>query len=167
VTCLQRPSNDPAHLRPSPFRTTHLIDIMKSLVLAACLLAVAAAVPRVRRDSTPDFYELPSNSSVIVGQIRYGFDCSGRQFGYYADQDNSCQIFHLCMPYEDSEGIPQLRMWSFLCGVGSIFDQAQLVCNYPESSLPCEQADSYYNINDYFHREDIEFRSGLNDIFKK
>ncbi|XP_018009197.1 U-scoloptoxin(01)-Er1a isoform X1 [Hyalella azteca] len=119
-----------------------------------------AAVSRVRRDSTPDNYELPSNASVVVGGINYGFDCAGRNFGYYADLNNNCQIFHICMPYEDAEGVPQMRMWSFLCGVGTIFDQAQLVCNYPEDSLPCAQAESSYNINDYFHREDLEFRGG-------
>ena len=45
--------------------------------------------------------------------------------------------------------------------------QSQLVCNYPEFSLPCAESESFYNINDYFGRDDIEFRSGLNNIFKK
>ncbi|KAA0195522.1 Cuticle Protein CPAP1 [Hyalella azteca] len=132
------------------------------------VLGVAvAAVPRVRRDSTPDNFELPSNASVVVGTITHGFQCAGRNFGYYADPSNNCQIFHVCMPYEDSEGTPQLRMWSFLCGVGSVFDQATLTCNYPESALPCNEAESYYKINEYFHLEEEEFRSGFNGIFKK
>jgi len=131
---------------------------MKHYLIAACLVSAVSAVPRVRRDSTPELFELPSNASVVVGDISYGFDCTDRQFGYYADVSNNCQIFHLCMPYEDSEGTPQLRMWSFLCGVGSIFDQAQLVCNYPTDSLPCEEAESFYSINDYFGKEDVQFR---------
>ncbi|KAF2369091.1 Chitin binding domain, partial [Trinorchestia longiramus] len=135
---------------------------------ASVLLGVAlAAVPRVRRDSTPELYELPSNASIILGGINQGFDCGGRNFGYYADQGNNCQIFHVCMPYEDSEGVPQLRMWSFLCGVGSVFDQATLTCNYPESALPCGEAESYYGINDYFHLEDEEFLSGIFGNYKK
>ncbi|XP_047738012.1 U-scoloptoxin(01)-Cw1a-like isoform X3 [Hyalella azteca] len=141
---------------------------MKFLIIVSVVLGVAfAAVPRVRRDSTPDDFELPSNATVIVGRINHGFDCSGRKFGYYADDQNNCQIFHVCMPYEDSEGAPQLRMWSFLCGVGSVFDQATLTCNYPESALPCNEAKSYYGINDYFHLEEEEFLSGLFGKFRK
>ena len=46
-----------------------------STASASCLLAASiAAVPRVRRDSTPDNYELPSNASVVVGGISYGFE---------------------------------------------------------------------------------------------
>lgn len=33
------------------------------------------------------------------------------------------------MPYEDAVGAPQMRMWSFLCGIGSIFDQVGCVNN--------------------------------------
>jgi len=57
-------------------------------------------------------------------------------------------------------------MWSFICGVGSIFDQANLVCNYPEDSLPCSEAENFYRINDYFGREDVEFSSDLSQLKK-
>lgn len=125
------------------------------------VVCVTAAVPRlVKRDSSPLSYELSSNASLIVGQINTGFDCANRGYGYYADQANGCAIFHVCYPYLDAEGNFIMRMFSFFCGEGSIFDQSTLTCNFPELALPCEAAADYYNINDYFGREDVEFRDG-------
>jgi len=133
---------------------------MKSLFFVACLVAAASAMPRVRRHSTPDNFVLASNHSAILGrEITYGFDCSGREFGYYADPSNACQIFHVCLPQEGEEGLVTTTQWSFLCGAGTIFDQSLLTCNYPEESLPCEEAETLYNINEYFGREDALFLS--------
>ncbi|RXG60482.1 hypothetical protein Avbf_06842 [Armadillidium vulgare] len=84
--------------------------------------------------------------------------CSGLQYGYYADPNNNCQIFHVCLPYTTDDGVDETRMWSFLCGEGTVFDQAQLLCNYPEYALPCGEAESLYNINDYFREENVEER---------
>ena len=28
------------------------------------------------------------------------FTCDGRAYGYYADQGNNCQLFHICMPVQ-------------------------------------------------------------------
>jgi len=141
---------------------------MKFLVVVSCLLVAVAAVPRMKRQaSSPDNYILPSNASVILSSpINTGFDCTGRAFGYYADPANNCQIFHVCVPIETEEGPQAPVMWSFICGLGSIFDQAQLVCNYPEDSLPCEQVEEYYRINEYFGREELEFSSDLS-LLKK
>ncbi|XP_064086274.1 U-scoloptoxin(01)-Cw1a-like [Macrobrachium nipponense] len=140
---------------------------MKFLQLATIVLVgVASALPRiVKRDSTVFNLELPSNASVIVGNINPGFDCQGRKYGYYADPANNCQIFHICYPYTDPLGVVTTRFFSFLCGQGTIFDQATLTCNFPQFSHPCESATNLYNINDYFNREDRQFRDGLNDIF--
>ncbi|XP_068242596.1 U-scoloptoxin(01)-Er1a-like isoform X1 [Palaemon carinicauda] len=138
--------------------------LLKALLL---VLSTTSALPRlVKRDSTPLFYELPSNASLVLGQIRNGFDCANRAYGYYADQSNNCAIFHVCYPYVDAEGNSFTRMFSFLCGQGSIFDQSTLTCNFPEQALPCEAANTYYNINDYFGRENVQFRDGsVNGIF--
>ncbi|XP_066978994.1 uncharacterized protein [Macrobrachium rosenbergii] len=140
---------------------------MKSWLIAGlAVLGVASALPRlVKRDSSPFAYELASNASVIVGPINTGFDCSGRQYGYYADQANNCQIFHICYPYEDPDGNFFTRMFSFFCGEGTIFDQSTLTCNFPQFALPCEAAAGLYNINDYFGRTDLQFRDGYNGIF--
>merc|ERR1712212_1312117 len=150
------------------FTTSKTLLKMKYLLAVSCLLAVAAAVPRMKRQvSTPDNFVLPSNATAVLSsQINYGFDCSGRQYGFYADPANNCQIFHVCLPVETEEGLTETNMWSFICGLGSIFDQAQLVCNYLEDSLPCSEAESFYRINDYFGREDLEFSSDLSQLKK-
>ncbi|XP_069985384.1 U-scoloptoxin(01)-Cw1a-like [Penaeus vannamei] len=134
------------------------------LLVGVVSVGVASALPRlVKRDSTPFAYELPSNASRIVGNINTGFDCSNLGYGYYADQANGCAIFHICHPYQDPEGNFFTRMFSFICGEGTIFDQSTLTCNFPEYALPCEAAASYYNINGYFGREDVQFRDGSVD----
>ncbi|XP_068242595.1 U-scoloptoxin(01)-Cw1a-like [Palaemon carinicauda] len=141
---------------------------MKSLLMVSILavVSVASALPRiVKRDSTTFNLELPSNASIVVGNINPGFDCQGRNYGYYSDPANGCRIFHVCYPYTDPNGILSTRFFSFICGLGTIFDQATLTCNFPEFSYPCETATNLYNINDYFNREDRQFRDGLNDIF--
>nr|XP_053654005.1 U-scoloptoxin(01)-Cw1a-like [Cherax quadricarinatus] len=140
---------------------------MRSLLLVGvALVGVATSLPRlVKRDSTPFAYELPSNASFIVGPIITGFDCATRSYGYYADQANACAIFHICFPYVDADGNSQMRMFSLLCGEGTIFDQSTLTCNFPTHALPCDAASSLYNINDYFGREDRQFRDGLNGIY--
>ncbi|XP_042864087.1 U-scoloptoxin(01)-Cw1a-like [Penaeus japonicus] len=137
------------------------------LLVGVVSMGVASALPRlVKRDSTPFAYELPSNASRIVGNINTGFDCSNLGYGYYADQANGCAIFHICNPSQDPEGNFFTRMFSFICGEGTIFDQATLTCNFPEYALPCEAAASYYNINEYFGREEVQFRDGsVNGIF--
>ncbi|KAG7155094.1 hypothetical protein Hamer_G015702 [Homarus americanus] len=67
------------------------------------LVGVASCLPglRRRRDSSPDFFELLSNASLILGSITSGFGCSDLPYGYYADEANNCAIFHVCLPYID------------------------------------------------------------------
>ncbi|KAK7084863.1 hypothetical protein SK128_010603 [Halocaridina rubra] len=86
--------------------------------------------------------------------------CDDRVYGYYADQDNNCQIFHICHPYVDGDFFVKTRMFSFICGAGLVFDQSKLVCDFPEASIPCDVASQYYNINNYFGRVDLNFREG-------
>nr|XP_045598965.1 mucin-5AC-like [Procambarus clarkii] len=51
-----------------------------------------------------------------------GFECSSKPAGgYYADQEANCQVFHVC--WED-------RRASFLCPLGTVFNQQLLVCDW-------------------------------------
>merc|ERR1719397_1958713 len=34
------------------------------------------------------------------------FSCEGQDYGYYADVASGCEIFHICLPIQDNEGIP-------------------------------------------------------------
>ena len=39
------------------------------------------------------------------------FTCDGRAYGYYADQGNNCQLFHICMPVQVSTALPGAGHW--------------------------------------------------------
>merc|ERR1711868_200851 len=71
--------------------------------------------------------------------------CEGQAYGYFADVDNNCEVFHICYPLTDETGrITEYLKWSFFCGNGTVFDQEALVCNHPEDAFPCEESPSLY-----------------------
>ncbi|XP_064111837.1 U-scoloptoxin(01)-Cw1a-like isoform X2 [Macrobrachium nipponense] len=135
--------------------------IARSMIIAAFIVGFSRSLPRTRRDSTPLEYELPGNATAVLRTpLQTGFLCDQRVYGYYADQDNNCQVFHVCYPYVDVDLLIKFRMFSFICGPGLVFDQSKLVCDYPEASIPCEAASQYYDINNFFGRVDLQFREG-------
>ncbi|XP_063590214.1 uncharacterized protein LOC134767094 [Penaeus indicus] len=133
-------------------------DNMKVLALVAVLVGVAAALPglRLRRDSSPLRFELPSNASLVLGGITTGFDCADLPYGYYADTSNGCALFHVCLPYIDNN-VYITRHFSFMCGEGTMFDQERLVCAFPEEALPCSEAAAFRRSNEYFGRSEVNF----------
>ncbi|XP_066986113.1 U-scoloptoxin(01)-Er1a-like [Macrobrachium rosenbergii] len=126
-----------------------------ALVAGLCLLGQS-----VLGDSSPNAYELPSNATVINGgPIVTGFSCDGLKYGYYADVNNGCRVFHICYPFMDAEGFLRTRMFSFICGLGTVFNQEALVCDHPRTSIPCENSPNFYETsNGYFGRLDVNFR---------
>ena len=86
----------------------------------------------------------------LYAPLDLGFSCEGREYGYYADVANSCQVsfiflpflqvfstsslhqvFHVCLPIEDDFGaIIETAHWSFICGNATVFDQETLTCNH-------------------------------------
>lgn len=86
---------------------------------------------------------LPLLETVPITQFR----CENRAYGYYADVEANCQVFHVC-----SNGIK----WSFLCPNQTVFNQNFLVCDYP-GSVDCSQSEQLYSVNDYFGRTDKNF----------
>ena len=70
---------------------------------------------------------LPSNASAIRNNIVDTFSCDGKIYGYYADVDNECQLFHICYPVELADGTKQTFKWSFICPEQTIFNQVRLV----------------------------------------
>ncbi|ROT62813.1 putative fibrous sheath CABYR-binding protein [Penaeus vannamei] len=80
-------------------------------------------------DSVSGVFEplnLPSGASALLGGITSAFSCLDRPYGYYADQDNSCRVFHVCNPTLFSNGAVETYQYSFMCGEGSVFDQKEL-----------------------------------------
>ncbi|XP_037787028.1 U-scoloptoxin(01)-Cw1a-like [Penaeus monodon] len=124
---------------------------------AVCLLAgVALALPsRERRDSSELFFNLPANASLLLGGINTGFSCGDLPYGMYADEANSCAVFHVCLPYIDGDTYIT-RHFSFLCGEGTMFDQERLICDFPENSIACSESVNYRKSNEYFGR-DVNF----------
>ncbi|GFQ99663.1 chitin-binding type-2 domain-containing protein [Trichonephila clavata] len=73
----------------------------------------------------PDYCDIPISS----------FSCADKRIpGFYADLETGCQVFHICWPHHRE---------SFLCPVGTIFNQAILACDYWYSSN-CSLAPLYY-----------------------
>lgn len=66
---------------------------------------------------------LPSNATSIRSDISDTFSCEGRIYGYYADVDNDCQIFHVCLPVTYPDGREQQFRWSFICPEETTFNQ--------------------------------------------
>ncbi|GBM90982.1 hypothetical protein AVEN_226769-1 [Araneus ventricosus] len=103
----------------------------------------------------PTYYVIPKTS----------FRCSDQLYnpGFYADTETRCQVFHYC--YEH-------RQESFLCPMGTIFNQPILACDYWYSSN-CSLAPSYYRVNadkrneDHFDEADDPLNSHSENLFDK
>ncbi|XP_045612062.1 U-scoloptoxin(01)-Cw1a-like [Procambarus clarkii] len=126
---------------------------MKTCLVAltvACLAGVATS--RMA-------WVFPASYETITGPLVQSFSCDGRPYGYYADVDNACRVFHVCLPIQDDLGqVIQTAHFSFLCGNQTIFDQETLTCNHPAYAFPCDQASSLYDSrNSLFGRVDEQF----------
>jgi hypothetical protein len=124
----------------------------KLVALGLVCVVVAFTSALVKRQATS--LVLPDGAELIVGQIVDGFTCEGKIYGYYADVPNRCQIFHVCLPEILADGTPQTRIYSFFCGNQTVFDQANLVCASLEEATPCDQAESFYSVNENFGKTD-------------
>ena len=115
-------------------------------IVLALALSAAAVVSQDRRPTDQSYLFAMDTDQFLYSPLVLSFSCEGREYGYYADAANNCQVFHICLPVEDDFGaVVETAHWSFICGNGTIFDQSTLVCNHPQDSLPCDKAESYYN----------------------
>nr|XP_027233057.1 uncharacterized protein LOC113824520 [Penaeus vannamei] len=118
-------------------------------------------LPQSSSDSVSGVFEplnLPSGASALLGGITSAFSCLDRPYGYYADQDNSCRVFHVCNPTLFSNGAVETYQYSFMCGEGSVFDQKELTCVAESSAIPCQESSNYFYTNEQFGRpEDKSF----------
>ena len=79
-----------------------------------------------------------SAADLLDAPYDYGFNCDQQDagYGYYADVNNGCKAFHICVPIYDNEGaLDRMDKYSFVCGEGTQFDQSTLTCNYPDVIL--------------------------------
>ena len=102
--------------------------LISTAVTLLSAFAVGLPSTKEKRDSFPNLFELPSDASLILGGVKTGFECGDLPYGYYADESNNCAVFHVCLPYiNHSEYIT--RMFSFMCGEGTVFDQVSIAVN--------------------------------------
>ena len=124
-----------------------------AIVVCACFagyMALPQAAPGAKSPNNLSFQFAADAETFLAAPLSLSFSCEGRQYGYYADVDNHCQVFHICLPLEDDAGqVTETAHWSFICGNGTVFDQQTLTCNYEKDSIPCDQAASLYNTVEY------------------
>ncbi|XP_018493900.1 uncharacterized protein LOC100899779 [Galendromus occidentalis] len=107
-------------------------------------------------------YQLPDGVELLIGGIRTTFRCPAK-YGYYADVDNDCKLFHVCNPMPTVDNRLQVQHYSFLCGNQTVFNQLTLTCAHEDESIPCENAPDFFYVNDNFGREDEVFLTN-NDV---
>nr|WBW70070.1 venom protein [Lampona murina] len=103
------------------------------------LLLIGAVFYQGCNTQLPFYETVPSTS----------FSCQGRAYGYYADPEVDCQVFHIC------PGAYGSTKFSFLCPNQTVFNQAYLVCDHPYN-VDCSTADGLYSVNDNFFAVDEE-----------
>lgn len=86
-------------------------------------------------------YELAMDyDKLLGGPLKETFSCEGLRFGYYADMDNDCKIFHICHPRQLADGSGIMEHYSFICGNQTVFNQFSQTCSHPDDAIPCEQS---------------------------
>ncbi|EDW17591.2 uncharacterized protein Dmoj_GI12560 [Drosophila mojavensis] len=94
---------------------------------------------------------LPSNATSIRADITDNFSCANKSYGYYADVENDCQIFHVCLPVTYADGKENTFRWSFICPEETIFSQESFTCMRREDmTIECEESYRYYELNSNF-----------------
>ncbi|XP_043649689.1 titin [Drosophila teissieri] len=94
---------------------------------------------------------LPSNATSIRSDITDNFSCANKTYGYYADVENDCQIFHVCLPVTYADGRENTFRWSFICPEETIFSQESFTCMRREDmTIECEDSSRYYELNGNF-----------------
>ncbi|XP_017778211.1 PREDICTED: uncharacterized protein LOC108563907 [Nicrophorus vespilloides] len=127
--------------------------MFKFVVLAAVFFCAVQAAPKLRvmtKQMPAPLLTLPSNATSIRADIDDSFSCEGREYGYYADVENECQLFHVCLPVTYSNGRSQTFRWSFICPEETVFNQEIFTCTRSDESIDCADSPRYYNLNTNF-----------------
>ncbi|XP_011186515.2 titin homolog [Zeugodacus cucurbitae] len=99
----------------------------------------------------PSTLTLPSNATSIRADITDSFSCDDKVYGYYADVENDCQIFHVCLPVTYADGKENTFRWSFICPEETVFSQESFTCMRREDiAFSCEDSVNYYELNRNF-----------------
>nr|XP_049701387.1 uncharacterized protein LOC110383117 [Helicoverpa armigera] len=108
---------------------------------------VITALREATNQTKADTLNLPANASSIRENITDTFSCENRTYGYYADVDNDCQVFHVCLPSQTPSGRNVTYRWSFICPSETVFNQEALTCTRPADSIDCKDSPDFYHLN--------------------
>merc|ERR1712168_881305 len=130
---------------------------MQSLFIIAALVGSAICSPQFGPlsnsvDNFQEPYQLSSGAFDFFGDIRSSFSCEGRIYGYYANEELNCQIFHVCEPVTYPDGRQETIQYNFFCGNQTVFDQSLLTCNHAVDAIPCSESSSFHSLNEEFGR---------------
>nr|XP_027235765.1 uncharacterized protein LOC113827070 [Penaeus vannamei] len=113
------PSFTPAHApcTPTPATMSSSSKASSPATVSSALALALVCLAGFASARMP--YVFSSGSESITGQVAQTFSCEGLPYGYYADVDNACRIFHICLPIPDDLGqvSPQGRA-APACGSG-------------------------------------------------
>merc|ERR1712055_35350 len=135
--------------------TNHTQLKMQSLILIAALVGSAICSPQFGPlsntvDNFQEPYQLSSGAFDIFGNVDSRFSCEGRIYGFYANEELNCQIFHVCEPVTYPDGRQETVQYNFFCPLETVFDQSLLVCNHAVDAIPCSDSSAYLFKNEEF-----------------
>ncbi|MCL4154681.1 UNVERIFIED_CONTAM: hypothetical protein GTU68_051511 [Idotea baltica] len=85
---------------------------------------------------------------VLSAPLDTSFSCENLPYGYYADDANGCEVFHVCLPIADEIGaLAETAHFSFFCPNLTVFSQESLTCADKEYAFPCDQARTLYELS--------------------
>ncbi|XP_066970304.1 U-scoloptoxin(01)-Er1a-like [Macrobrachium rosenbergii] len=113
---------------------------MRSVYLASVILTAGLAVTLGQQQVLPFLDAVP----------RTLFSCVDRPYGYYADVEANCQVFHICL---------NNAQWDFLCPNQTQFNQEYFVCDHPVN-VDCDLSESLYSLNSNFGKTQVEEDDG-------
>lgn len=91
---------------------------------------------------------LPVEPQVVEQQLLHttsgAFSCQGRQFGYYADVQQGCKVYHVCNPLNAVPNVSDGH-FTFTCPESTRFDQRYHTCTPESVALDCNQSESLYS----------------------
>lgn len=134
------------------FQRATIKNVLKSSPNQARLINLSWATGPISTEQLQA--SLIDNATLIRADILGGFDCMQKTYGYYADTNNGCQIFHVCVPmmqlFPKLYTAADVMQFSFICPEFTIFTQDAMVCAWERSAIPCEVAPELYYLNDNF-----------------
>ncbi|CAL4060754.1 unnamed protein product, partial [Meganyctiphanes norvegica] len=102
------------------------------------------STPTVEPAASVEPLSLPSGASLLLGNVATSFSCENLPYGYYADVDNRCFVFHICNPTLFEDGTVKPYHYSFICGEGAVFDQNKMTCVHLSAAIPCGDSPNFY-----------------------